>query len=97
MSDAEAALLLGLGSGRRAQAQGAAGDATTPLVPRWLVRIKDCPHVTDAPGATGYPERLEAAAKLLQVHTVLFSGGGTSSDGGASSESPDDASSSATT
>ena len=85
--DAEAALL-GLDGGWRAQ--GAAGNATTPLVPRWLVRIKDYPHVTDAPGATGYPEWLEAAAKLLQAHTALFSGGSTSSDGGASSESPDD-------
>ena len=46
--------------------------------------------MTDAPGATGYPEWLEAAAKLLQAHTILFSGGGMSSDGGASSESPDD-------
>ena len=63
---------------------------TTPPVPRWLARHKDCYHVTDAPGATGYPEWLEAGAKLLQAHTVLFNGGGTSSDGGASSESPDD-------
>jgi len=47
--------------------------------------------VTGAPGATGYPEWLKAAAnKLLQAHTVLFSGGGTSSNVGASSESPDD-------
>jgi len=66
VSDAEAALL-GLDGGWRAQ--GAAGDATTPLVPRWLVRIKDCPNVTDTPGATGYPEWLEAAVKLLQAHT----------------------------
>jgi len=89
VSDAEAALL-GLDGGWRAQAQGAAGDVTTPPVTRWLVRRKDCHHVTGAPGATGYPEWLEAAAKLLQAHTVLFSGGDTSSDGGASSESPDD-------
>jgi len=73
VSDAEAALL-GLVGGRRAQ--GAAGDATTPLVPRGLVRTKDCPHVTDAPDATGYPEWLEDAAKILQAHTILFSGGG---------------------
>jgi len=68
VSYAEAALRR-LDRGRRAQAQGAAGDVTTPPVPRWLVRRKDCHHVTDAPGATGYhPEWLEATAKLLHRH-----------------------------
>ena len=45
---------------------------STLLVPRWLVKIKV------VLGATGCPEWLEAAAKLLQARSVSFSGGGAS-------------------
>jgi len=56
---------------------------STLLVLRWLVKIKV------VPGATGCPEWLEAAAKLLQARNVSFSGGGASKAFGAFPESSD--------